>query len=132
MPRRRRSREAAIDLDSERGLAMRIFLHSPKDIIAAALALAAIIAIITNALFMQAGRHPAPMFGTITTLPAAALPMVASVPANPLPRPGRGGADFAFPKPRPAEPRAVDPKAADPMTNLVKTTSTVQAATANI
>ena len=132
MPRRRRSREAAIDLDSERGLAMRIFLHSPKDIIAAALALAAIIAIITNALFMQAGRHPAPMFGTITTLPAAALPMVASVPANPLPRPRPVEADIALPETRPAEPRAVDPKAADPMTNLVKTTSTVQAATANI
>ena len=132
MPRRRRSREAAIDLDSERGLAMRIFLHSPKDIIAAALALAAIIAIITNALFMQAGRHPAPMFSTITTLPAAALPMVASVPANPLPRPRPVEADIALPETRPAEPRAVDPKAADPMTNLVKTTSTVQAATANI
>lgn len=132
MPRRRRSREAAIDPDSERGLAMRIFLHSPKDIIAAALALAAIIAIITNALFMQAGRHPAPMFGTITTLPAAALPMVASVPANPLPRPRPVEADIALPETRPAEPRAVDPKAADPMTNLVKTTSTVQAATANI
>jgi hypothetical protein len=132
MPRRRRSREAAVEPDSERGLAMRIFLHSPKDIIAAALALAAIIAIITNALFMQAGRHPAPMFGTITTLPAAALPMVASVPANPLPRPRPVEADIALPETRPAEPRAVDPKAADPMTNLVKTTSTVQAATANI
>jgi Putative peptidoglycan binding domain len=132
MPRRRRSREAAVDPDSERGLAMRIFLHSPKDIIAAALALAAIIAIITNALFMQAGRHPAPMFGTVTTLPAAALPMVASVPANPLPRPRPVEADIALPETRPAEPRAVDPKAADPMTNLVKTTSTVQAATANI
>jgi hypothetical protein len=132
MPRRRRSREAAIDPDSERGLAMRIFLHSPKDIIAAALALAAIIAIITNALFMQAGRHPAPMFGTVTTWPAAALPVVASVPANPLPRPRPVEADIALPETRPAEPRAVDPKAADPMTNLVKTTSTVQAATANI
>src|SRR3984957_19977302 len=125
MPRRRRSREAAIDLDSERGLAMRIFLHSPKDIIAGALALAAIIAIITNALFMQAGRHPAPMFGTVTTLPAAALPVIASVPALPRPRPLE--ADIALPETRPADPRAVDP-----MTSLVKTTSTVQATTANI
>ena len=137
MPRRRSSREAAFETDSERGLAMRIFLHSPKDIIAGALALAAIIAIITNALFMQAGRHPAPMFGTVTTLPAAALPVVASVPANPLPRPRPVEADITLPETRPAEPRAVDPKAADPkaadpMTNLVKTTSTVQAATANI
>ena len=83
MPRPRRSRAAVIEQDdAEHGLAMRIFLHSPKDVIAGALALLAIGAIIVNALFMQAGRHPAPMFGTVVTLPA-----VASVPANPLPRP---------------------------------------------
>ena len=128
MPRRRRgSRAAAVEPDSERGLLMRIFLYSPKDVIAGALALAAIIAIIANALLMQAGRHPAPMFGTLTTLPATALPVVASVPASLLPRPRPVEADTALPETRPAEP-----KAADPLTNLVKTTSTVQAATANI
>lgn len=128
MPRRRRgSKEAAVEPDSERGLVMRIFLYSPKDIIASALALAAVIAIIANALLMQAGRHPAPMFGTVTTLPATALPVVASVPASLLPRPRPVEADTALPETRPAEP-----KAADPLTNLVKTTSTVQAATANI
>jgi hypothetical protein len=128
MPRRRRrSKEAAFEPDSERGLVMRIFLYSPKDMIAAALALAAIIAIITNALFMQAGRHPAPMFGMVTTLPAAALPVVASVPANPLPRPRPVEADIALPETRPADPRI-----GDPLTSLVKTTSTVQATTANI
>ena len=128
MPRRRRgSKEAAVEPDSERGLVMRIFLYSPKDIIASALALAAIIAIIANALLMQAGRHPAPMFGTVTTLPATALPVVASVPASLLPRPRPVEADTALSETRPAEP-----KAADPLTNLVKTTSTVQAATANI
>lgn len=122
MPRRRGSRAAAIEADAERGLAMRIFLHSPKDMIAGALALAAIIAIIINALFMQAGRHPAPMFGTVTVMPA-----VASVPANPLPRPRPVEADTA-----PPETRPVDPKTADPLTSLVKTTSTVPATTANI
>ena len=128
MPRRRRrSKEAAFEPDSEHGLVMRIFLYSPKDIIAGALALAAIIAIITNALFMQAGRHPAPMFGTVTMLPAAALPVVASVPANPLPRPRPVEADIALPETRPADPRI-----GDPLTSLVKTTSTVQATTANI
>ena len=128
MPRRRRGpREAAVEPDSERGLAMRIFLYSPKDTIAGALALAAIIAIIANALLMQAGRHPAPMFGTVTTLPAVALPAVASVPASLLPRPRPVEADAALSETRPADPRAVDP-----MTNLVKTTSTVQASTANI
>ena len=92
MPRRRRSRAAAIEEDSERGLAMRIFLHSPKDVIAGALALIAVCAIIINALFMQAGRHPAPMFGTVTVMPA-----VASLPANHLPRPRPVEADVPLP-----------------------------------
>jgi hypothetical protein len=133
MPRRRRgSKEAAFEPDSERGLVMRIFLHSPKDVIAGALALAAIVAIIANALFMQAGRHPAPMFGTLTTLPAGASPVVATVPASLLPRPRPVEADTVLSETRPVDPKAADPKAADPMTSLVKTTSTVQAATANI
>jgi len=127
MPRRRGSREAAFEQDSERGLVMRIFLYSPKDIIAGALALAAVVAIIANALLMQAGRHPAPIFGVVTTLPA-----VASAPAGPLPRPRPVEADAALPETRPAEPKAADPKVPDPMTNLVKTTSTVPATTANI
>ena len=83
-PRRRGSREAAVDADSEHGLLLRLFLYSPKDVIAGALALVAIIAIITNALFMQAGRHPAPIFGTVTTLPAvASVPAVATRPSDP-------------------------------------------------
>jgi hypothetical protein len=42
----------------ERGLIMRVLLHSPKDTLAATAALAAVIAIVTNAMFLQAGRHP--------------------------------------------------------------------------
>jgi hypothetical protein len=42
---------------------------------------AAVVAIIVNALTMQAGRHPSPMFGASMTPPA--LPAIAS----PLPRP---------------------------------------------
>ena len=122
MPRRRGSRAVAIDADAERGLVMRIFLHSPKDVIAAVLAAVAVIAIITNALFMQAGRHPAPIFGTVTTLPA-----VASVPASLLPRPRPVEADALVPEARPTDPRA-----ADALTSLVRTTSTVQATPANI
>ena len=120
--RRRRAREAEFEQDTEHGLAMRIFLHSPKDVIAGALALVAICAILVNALFMQAGRHPAPMFGTVVTLPA-----VAAVPANLMPRPRPADADLPLPETRPA-----DPKAADALTNLVKTTSTVQPSNANI
>ena len=111
MPRRRRRAKAiAVDADSERGLAMRILLHSPKDVIAGALAFAAVSAIIANALFLQAGRHPAPMFGTVVNMPAVA--------ANPLPRPRPIEADATQFESRPAEP-----KAADPLANLAKTAS---------
>ena len=127
MPRRRGSREVVVDADAERGLALRIFLYSPKDIVAGVVALAAIGAIIANALFMQAGRHPAPMFGSITTLPA-----VASVPANPLPKPRPVEADASLAEIKPADPRTADPRTADPLANLVKTTSAVQAASTNI
>lgn len=109
MPRRRRgARAMAVDADTERGLAMRILLHSPKDVVAGALALAAVSAIIANALFLQAGRHPAPMFGTVVNMPAAA--------ANPLPRPRPIEADATQFESRPTEP-----KVADPLANLAKT-----------
>ena len=103
----------AIEVDAERGLALRLFLHSPKDVIAGALAFAVVTAIIANALLLQAGRHPAPMFGSVITMPA-----VASAPANPLPRPRPAEADAYQ-----AEPRAAEPRPADPLANLVKTTS---------
>src|SRR6476620_6809879 len=98
MPRRRGGKAAAIAASEERGLLLRMFLHSPKDMVAGLLAAAAISAIVANALFLQAGRHPSPMFGT--TAP----------PAQPLPRP------------RPAEAAAIrsieltsaDVKAAEP------------------
>ncbi|MEA2929214.1 MAG: hypothetical protein QOG38_1642, partial [Hyphomicrobiales bacterium] len=80
MPRRRRGASAvAIEASEERNLAMRILLYSPKDLIAGALAFAAVSAIVANAMFMQAGHHPSPMFGAIVSAPVAA--------ANPLPRP---------------------------------------------
>ena len=117
MPRRRGSREIVVDADGERGLALRILLYSPKDMVAGAIALAAVCAIIANALFMQAGRHPAPMFGSVTILPA-----VASVPASPLPKP----------RPVEADTSLAEIKPADPLANLVKTTSAVQATSSNI
>ena len=79
MPRRRRGASAvAIMASEERNLAMRILLHSPKDLIAGALAFAAVSAIVANATFMQAGHHPSPMFGAAVSVPLAV--------ANPLPR----------------------------------------------
>ncbi len=72
MPRRRRgARAVAVEAEAERGLAMRILLHSPKDLVAGLLAFAAVSAIVANALFLQAGHHPSPMFGSVVAMPAA-------------------------------------------------------------
>jgi hypothetical protein len=119
MPRRRRRASAvAVEADLERGWAMRIFLHSPKDVVAGAFAFAAIGAIVANALFLQAGRHPAPMFGSAVAVPAAVL-----APVSPLPRPRPVVADtFQF-EPRAAESKPAEPRSADPLANLVKATS---------
>jgi hypothetical protein len=146
MPRRRRgARAVAVEAETERGLAMRILLHSPKDLVAGVLAFAAVSAIIANALFLQAGHHPSPMFGSVVAIPAAGL-----APASPLPRPrpvelAVKPAETSPPESRPAElkpveiksaePRAAEPKAseskaseskaADPLANLVKATAAV-------
>jgi hypothetical protein len=131
MPRRRRG-AAAIEADTERGLLMRALLHSPKDMIAGALAFAAVSAIIANALFLQAGRHPSPMFGTVVVMPPAALAPAAVLPR---PRPVEADASFAEPKlvePKPAEAKPAEPKAADPLTNLVKATAAPVAPPSNV
>jgi hypothetical protein len=119
MPRRRRrgANAVAVEADAERGLVMRILLHSPKDMVAGAFAFVAVSAVIANALFLQAGHHPSPMFGSVFAMPAA----------GPLPRPRPLDADVAAFEARPAEP-----KAADPLANLVKATSAPQVAPSNI
>jgi hypothetical protein len=121
--RRRRASAVAIEADAERGVLMRILLHRPKDTVAGALAFAAVSAIVANALLLQAGRHPAPLFGTVVAMPAETLTV-----ANPLPRPRPVEADASLSEPKPAEPKAADPKLADPkssdpLANLVKATS---------
>lgn len=107
MPRRRRrgAKAAAIEVEQERGLVMRMLLHSPKDMVAGLLAAAAICAILANALFLQAGRHPSPMFGSVVTLPA---PQAAIV--SPLPRPRPVELSAEPPEIRPVEVRGADPK----------------------
>ena len=116
---------------------MRILLHSPKDMLAGALAVAAIGAILTNALFLQAGRHPSPMFGSVVTLaaPVVANPLprprpieLAVRPAEPAPSEARPvetrNVDLRTSDHKTADPKSADPKSADPMTNLVvKSTS---------
>ena len=159
MPRRRRrgAKAAAIEVEEERGLVMRILLHSPKDMVAGLLAAAAICAILANALFLQAGRHPSPMFGSVVTLPA---PQAAVVSPLPRPRPVEltsrpveaeppeirpvevRGADPKHVETKSADPRSdarnpdpksADPKNPDPMANLVvKSTGAPAAAPANV
>jgi putative peptidoglycan binding protein len=128
MPRRRGARAVAVEADAERGLAMRILLHSPKDLVAGVLAFAAASAIIANALFLQAGHHPSPMFGSVVAIPPAGL---ASASPLPRPRPVELATRSADASPqesksvefKPAEPKAAEPKAADPLANLVKATA---------
>jgi len=120
MPRRRRG--AAVEAESERGLALRILLHSPKDTFAGLIAFVSIGAIITNAVFLQAGPHPAPMFGSV------AASTITSTVTSPLPRPRPTEADAApfgprLAEPRFAEPRLIEPRANDPLANLVKATT---------
>jgi hypothetical protein len=146
MPRRRGARAVAVEADAGRGLAMRILLHSPKDMVAGVLAFAAVSAIIANALFLQTGHHPSPMFGSIIAMPPAGL-----AAANPLPRPRPAEADAMLSEPKATELRAAEPRAAesrlveakpaekpaepranDPLGNLVKATSAAPAAPSSV
>jgi hypothetical protein len=116
MPRRRRGASAAaIEAGEERNLAMRILLHSPKDLIAGALAFAAVSAIIANAMFMQAGHHPSPMFGTAVSAPVAV--------ASPLPRPRPPEATLKPADIKLADVRPVEVRPVDPSSSIAKTTA---------
>ena len=143
MPRRRRGAAAvAAEAQAERGLAMRILLHSPKDMVAGALAFAAVSAIVANALFLQTGSHPSPMFGSVVVMSATG-----SVTPSPLPRPRPVEATIkpaeappsepklAEPRlaePKLSEPKFVEPKSADPLGNLVKATSALPVAPSSV
>lgn len=127
-PRRRRGAAAAIEpeVETERGLALRMLLYSPKDTLAGLIAFAAVSAIITNAVFLQTGPHPAPMFGSVVHMQQANPATVT------LPRPRPAEADAApnethSIEPHPGEPKAnelrlPDGKGNDPLGNLVKAT----------
>jgi hypothetical protein len=125
LPRRRRGAgTVAIEASEERNLVMRILFYSPKDLIAGALAFAAIIAIVANAAFMQAGHHPSPMFGTTLGAPAR-VPVAA---ANPLPRPRPveatlKPADARLAEVRPVEVRPTEVKPAAAVSVIAKTTA---------
>jgi hypothetical protein len=63
---------AAGEGESRSGLVLRALDWSRRDAVAAAVAVSAVGAIVINALFMQHGRHPAPMFNNAVVPPAAA------------------------------------------------------------
>ena len=107
---------------------MRILLHSPKDMVAGLLAFTAAGAIIANALFLQHGPHPAPMFGSVVHIPPAASSGISLL----LPRPRPHEADASSAEPRLAETKPselrlsdmrAEPKSGDPLGNLVKATT---------
>jgi hypothetical protein len=118
-----RRRKGATAVAKERGLLMQIMFHSPKDTLAGALALTAVLAIIVNAVFLQAGRHPSPLFGTL--LPLEKPPAVQRVAALPSMQPPQQGAPVqatASPMPRP-RPVEAEVRSGDPLGNLVRATS---------
>ena len=101
-PRRRR-RSAAVAIEPERGMVMRVLLHSPKDTLAGAAALIVVVGIVGNALVLQPGRHPAPMFGATPFSPAS--------PASQAPMPRIRPSDAEVrPEAKPIEPPAVSSK----------------------
>jgi hypothetical protein len=122
----KRKKGAAAEQKKERGLLMQLVFHSPKDALAGAVAVAAALAIIVNALFLQAGRHPSPLFATM--LPAAkpavepqTAPKPAPVTVIPLQQ-ATAVQQPASPMPRP-RPAEAEMRPGDPLGNLVRSTS---------
>lgn len=136
----KRARAVAIEEPAERGLLMRMMLHSPKDMVAGLIAFSAVSAIIANAIFLQKGHHPSPMFGSSTVV---AFPAPAQTPTvNPLPKPRPSDAtltssdaklDSRMIDSRPVNPlteakpsvvaKPAEPRGGDAMGNLVKATA---------
>ena len=131
LPKRRKG--AAAEEKKERGLLLQLVFHSPKDALAGAVAVAAALAIIVNALFMQAGRHPSPLFATMLPVAKPAVePQAAAKPAPVTVIPLQQAAAVQqpaspMPRPRPAE---AEMRSGDPLGNLVRSTSMPAAASA--
>ena len=138
-PRRRR-KAVAVAVEPERGLVMRVLLHSPKDTLAAAAALIVVIGIVANALVLQPGRHPAPMFGaasvgasasTQAPIPRVRPPEAEVRPAETKPvetpvvlsKPSSAAANVSAPRP----PVAIPASKNDPVGDLIVSTRRVAA-----
>jgi len=128
----KRVRAVAVEESAERGLFMRMVLHSPKDLVAGLIAFSAVSAIIANAIFLQTGHHPSPMFGagTVVALPEstpAASPLPKPRPADATQTASEAKLDTRMLDATPVNPASetrqpVTAKPADAMGNLVKAT----------
>ena len=130
-PRRRAAAVVAVERDPNP--VMRVLLHSPKDTLAGAVAFAAVLAIIVNATFLQAGRHPYPMFGVALTSPASVTAMPVMPRSRPVAASPRDDIRPLDPKPAAPAPEKAAPKAAaapahhDPLGDLIASNRRVSA-----
>lgn len=95
-------------IDQEPNPIIRVLLHSPKDTLAGTVAVGGVLAIMINALFLQASRHPSPMFGAAVEHAALLAPPAALPPAR-MPPPQLQAQQQALTSPAPASqpmPRA--------------------------
>lgn len=130
MPRRPRAKRAkAVAIEPEPNIFARVLLHSPKDTAAAAVAVAAVLAIVINAVFLQAGRHPAPMFGT--SFDQAGINAPAIPAAQPVPRARPADADVKPADVKPADPKPIEQKAVEPKTAAAAPAAVAKAAPAS-
>ena len=118
MPKRtKRSAKAEPERPSTGALALAVLMHYPRQSVATVMAMLAVGTIVSNALFMQAGQHPAPIFGrkaqgvTVQVAepsaprpriiaPAPVQPVVAPAPVASVPVPVPAPAPAAAPRNR--------------------------------
>lgn len=111
-----RGRAAAVADDDDWGdesalalLLARLLRWPIKDLVGLGLCATATVTILVNALFLQTGQHPSPIFSNI--IPAAVVPMAAPE--------ATGAVTVMLPRPRPSDlpgPKSLDPvKVSDPV-----------------
>lgn len=113
----------------------RLVLHNPRDSLCALALIAAIAAIVANSLYLQPGRHPAPIFA-IRPLPVlsdaaagtfAQLPRHRPAPDPPKPEPAQKIDQVPLPRPRAqGAPAPSRPDAAGDVTSPLRQLSAVQ------
>jgi hypothetical protein len=109
-------------------------LASPRDTLAVLVATAAVAVILTNALFLQKGRHPSPMFEAFPNLVSTqSVPAPRPRPADVAKTPGRpsdavAARSEAAPTPVPRPPAPVGNARQDPLGDLIVSNRRIVAA----